>query len=216
MRLILPIIKFSTLQKVNIKNFFMKFVSSLSGFLFICLFFIGCAQRAYHQHDDSFDLSSVSTYAWADADDDKNFDTKRRNLNSIRDTKIKRTIDKYLQEHGWKINNANPDVFLVFDVVVDQSQQNVNVPVYSQPTTSWFFNSATRRWVPIFYPSNLVGFNTATRQVREGTLTLSMMNPVTDKAIWQGWTTSEIYGKRISDEKIDRDVRAIIKELKKY
>jgi hypothetical protein len=82
--------------------------------------------------------------------------------------------------------------------------------------TRWYYNPAARRWVPIFYPSNLVGFNTATRQVREGTLTLSMMNPVNDKAIWQGWTTSEIYGKKISDEKIDRDVRAIIKELKKY
>ncbi|MFN5225223.1 MAG: DUF4136 domain-containing protein [Bacteroidota bacterium] len=194
----------------------MKSLSSFTGLLLAFLLFTGCAQRAYHQHDDSFDLTSVSTYAWADADDDKNYETKRNNVNSIRDTKIKRTIDKYLQAHGWKLNNANPDVFLVFDVVVDQSQQNVNVPVYSQPMTRWYYNPATRRWVPIFYPSNLVGFNSATRQVREGTLTLSMMNPVNDKAIWQGWTTSEIYGKKISDEKIDRDVKAIIKELKKY
>jgi hypothetical protein len=194
----------------------MRHLSSFFACLLVALLFSGCAQRAYHQHDDSFDLTSVSTYSWAEADDDKNYETKRHNVNSIRDTKIKRTIDKYLQEHGWKINNANPDVFLVFDVVVDQTQQNVNVPVYSQPMTRWYYNPAARRWVPIFYPSNLVGFNTATRQVREGTLTLSMMNPVTDKAIWQGWTTSEIYGKKISDEKIDRDVRAIIKELKKY
>lgn len=194
----------------------MRQLSSFFACLLVALLFSGCAQRAYHQHDDSFDLTSVSTYSWAEADDDKNYETKRHNVNSIRDTKIKRTIDKYLQEHGWKINNANPDVFLVFDVVLDQTQQNVNVPVYSQPMTRWYYNPAARRWVPIFYPSNLVGFNTATRQVREGTLTLSMMNPVTDKAIWQGWTTSEIYGKKISDEKIDRDVRAIIKELKKY
>lgn len=194
----------------------MKFLPSLFGCILVAVLVSGCAQRAYHQHDDTFDLTSVSTYSWAEADDDKNYETKRHNVNSIRDTKIKRTIDKYLQEHGWKINNANPDVFLVFDVVVDQAQKNINVPVYSQPMTRWYYNPAARRWVPIYYPSNLVGFNTATRQVREGTLTLSMMNPSTDKAIWQGWTTSEIYGKRISDEKIDRDVRAIIKELKKY
>lgn len=194
----------------------MKFLSSFFSCILITVLISGCAQRAYHQHDDSFDLTSVSTYSWAEADDDKNYETKRHNVNSIRDTKIKRTIDKYLQEHGWKINNANPDVFLVFDVVVDQTQQNVNVPVYSQPMTRWYYNPAARRWVPIYYPSNLIGYNTATRQVKEGTLTLSMMNPSTDKAIWQGWTTSEIYGKKISDEKIDRDVRAIIKELKKY
>ena len=43
-----------------------------------------------------------------------------------------------------------------------------------------------------------------------------MMNPGSDKVIWQGWTTSEIYGRRMSDEKIERDVQAIISELKKY
>jgi hypothetical protein len=204
------------LHQTFIKIICMKFFPSFSGLLFVCLLFSGCAQRAYHQHDDAYDISGVSSYAWADADDDKNYETKRLNVNTIRDTKIKRTVDKYLQEHGWKMNTANPDVYLVFDVVVDQSQQNVNVPVYSQPMTRWYYNPATRRWVPIYYPSNLVGFNTATRQVREGTLTLSMMNPVNDKAIWQGWTTSEIYGKKITDEKIDRDVKAIIKELKKY
>ena len=49
----------------------MKFLSSFTGLLLAFLLFTGCAQRAYHQHDDSFDLTSVSTYAWADADDDK-------------------------------------------------------------------------------------------------------------------------------------------------
>lgn len=194
----------------------MKKFCSLSSLTFFLLLLFGCSQRAYHQHDDSFDLTSISSYSWAEGDDDKNYETKRSNLNSIRDTKIKRTIDKYLQEHGWKINNTSPDVYLVFDVVIDQSRQNVSVPVYTQPMTRWYYNPAARRWVPIYYSPNLIGFNSASRQVREGTLTLSMMNPTTDKAIWQGWTTSEIFGKKISDEKIDRDVKAIIKELKKY
>jgi hypothetical protein len=61
-----------------------------------------------------------------------------------------------------------------------------------------------------------MGYNTATRNVKEGTLTLTMMNPGSDKVIWQGWTTSEMYGRRMSDEKIERDVQAIITELKKY
>jgi len=194
----------------------MKKFCSFSSLTFFLLLLFGCSQRAYHQHDDSFDLTSVSSYSWAEGDDDKNYETKRSNLNSIRDTKIKRTIDKYLQEHGWKINNTSPDVYLVFDVVIDQSRQNVSVPAYTQPMTRWYYNPAARRWVPIYYSPNLIGFNSASRQVREGTLTLSMMNPTTDKAIWQGWTTSEIFGKKISDEKIDRDVKAIIKELKKY
>jgi len=182
----------------------------------LIMLFTGCIQKAYHQKDDSVDFSRISSYAWAEGDNDKNYDTRRPNQNSLRDTKIMQTVDRYLQGHGWTQNKTNPDVYLVFDVVEDQSQQQVTTPVYSQPFNRWYFNPNTRRWVPIYYPSNFMGYNTAVRQVKEGTLTLTMMNPGSDKVIWQGWTTSEIYGRKISDEKIERDVQAIIRELKKY
>jgi hypothetical protein len=190
---------------------------NLSIALLACvMLFAGCMQRAYHQKDNAVDFSRISTYAWAEGDNDKNYDTRRPNQNSLRDTKIMQTVDRYLLGHGWSQNKTNPDVYLVFDVVVDQSQQQVNTPVYSQPITRFYYNPATRRWVPIYYPSTFMGYNTATRNVKEGTLTLTMMNPGSDKVIWQGWTTSEMYGRRMSDEKIERDVQAIITELKKY
>lgn len=188
-----------------------------SAFLVGIVFLLsGCVQQGYHQKDNSVDFNSISTYAWAEGDGDKNYDTRRPNQNSLRDTRIMQTVDRYLQGHGWTQNKINPDVYLVFDVVEDQSQQQVTTPVYSQPFNRWYFNPNTRRWVPIYYPSNFMGYNTAVRQVKEGTLTLTMMNPGSDKVIWQGWTTSEIYGRKISDEKIERDVQAIIRELKKY
>ena len=187
-----------------------------SALLLSSFFFTGCIQKAYHQKDNSVDFSRISTYAWAEGDNDQNYDTHRPNQNSLRDTKIMQTVDRYLQGHGWSQSKTNPDVYLVFDVVEDQSQQRVNTPVYSQPVTRFYYNPATRRWVPIYYPSTFVGYNSTTRQVKEGTLTLTMMNPGSDKVIWQGWTTSEIYGRKMSDEKIERDVQAIIAELKKY
>jgi hypothetical protein len=190
---------------------------NLSIALLACVMLLaGCMQKAYHQQDVSVDFSRISSYAWAEGDNDKNYDTHRPNQNSLRDTKIMQTVDRYLQGHGWSQNKTNPDVYLVFDVVVDQSQKQVNTPVYSQPVTRFYYNPAARRWVPIYYPSTFMGYNTASRQVKEGTLTLTMMNPGTDKVIWQGWTTSEIYGRKMSDEKIERDVQAIIAELKKY
>jgi len=187
-----------------------------SALLLSSFFFTGCIQKAYHQKDNSVDFSRISTYAWAEGDNDQNYDTRRPNQNNLRDTKIMQTVDRYLQGHGWSQSKNNPDVYLVFDVVEDQSQQRVNTPVYSQPVTRFYYNPATRRWVPIYYPSTFVGYNSTTRQVKEGTLTLTMMNPGSDKVIWQGWTTSEIYGRKMSDEKIERDVQAIIAELKKY
>lgn len=183
--------------------------------VFITVLVSGCMQRAYQQKDNSVDFASINSYAWAEGDGDKNYDTRRPKQNSLRDTKIMQTVDRYLQAHGWIQNKSNPDVYLVFDVVEDISQQRVNTPLYSQSYTRWYYNPATRRWVPIYYPSNFIGYKTSTRQVKEGTLTLTMMTPGTDKVIWQGWTTSEFYGKRMSDEKIERDVQAIISELKK-
>ena len=42
------------------------------------------------------------------------------------------------------------------------------------------------------------------------------MDPKTDKTIWQGWSTTEIYGKKITDKEIDRNVEAIVNKLKKF
>lgn len=181
----------------------------------LVIFFSACMQQAYQQKDNSIDFSTINSYAWAEGDGDKNYDTRRHKQNSLRDTKIMQTVDRYLLAHGWTINKVNPDVYLVFDVVEDLSQQRVNTPVYSQSYTRWYYNPASKRWVPIYYPSNFIGYKTSTRQVKEGTLTLTMMTPGTDKIVWQGWTTSEFYGKRMSDDKIEKDVQAIISELKK-
>lgn len=40
------------------------------------------------------------------------------------------------------------------------------------------------------------------------------MDPSTDKEIWQGWSSTEIYGKRITNKQIDATVKAIINKIK--
>ncbi|WP_204333355.1 DUF4136 domain-containing protein, partial [Klebsiella pneumoniae] len=69
-----------------------------------------------------------------------NYNTKRPNQNDLRDRKIHETIDKYLQAHGWKAVTENPDVYMVFDVVVENEQKDISTPVYSQPYTRWYYN----------------------------------------------------------------------------
>jgi hypothetical protein len=39
------------------------------------------------------------------------------------------------------------------------------------------------------------------------------MNAETEKTIWQGWTTSDVNGRRMTDKEIDDNVKAIIKKL---
>jgi hypothetical protein len=103
----------------------------------------------------------------------------------------------------------------VYDVDVQRESRNVSDPVYSQPTTRWFYNPYQRRYTPVYYPSQFLGYDNRTQTVREGTLTLTMMDADTDKTIWQGWTTSEVNGRTLSDRQIDNNVKAIIKKLEK-
>lgn len=181
------------------------------------LLFTACSQKAYVQKDDTVNFSTINTYAWADGDDDKDYNTKRKNVNDLRDRTIHETIDKYLGEHGWKQVKGDPDVYLVFDVVVEREQRNVSDPIYSQPFTRWYFNPvAGGRWVPVMYPSQFMGYNNRVETVREGTLTITMMDAKTDKTIWQGWSTTDIYGKKLTEKQIDANVKAIVKKLKKF
>jgi hypothetical protein len=66
---------------------------------------------------------------------------------------------------------------------------------------------------PIYYPSEFLGYNNQQETVNEGTLTLTIMNAETEKTIWQGWTTSDVNGRRMTDKEIDDNVKAIIKKL---
>lgn len=190
-----------------------KFI--LAGLVTTSLLLLGCSQKAFVQKDNSVDFSTIKTYAWTEGDSDKDSTTRRPDINSLRDQKIHESVEKYLKELGWSETQTDPDVFLVFDVVIEKEVRDLSTPVYSQPMTRWYYNPRGRRWVPIYYPSTFWGYDTRSQIVREGTLTLTMMNPQTDKSIWQGWTTSEIYGKKISEKQIDASVKAIIDKLKK-
>jgi hypothetical protein len=104
-------------------------------------------------------------------------------------------------------------VLLVYDVDVQKETRNVSDPVYTQPTTRWFYNPYRRTYVPIYYPSEFLGYNNSKEIVNEGTLTLTVMNADTEKTIWQGWTISDVNGRRMTDKEIDNNVKAIVKKL---
>ncbi len=180
---------------------------------FMGLFILaGCGSVAHVQKDDSVDFSKIKTYAWVKAEKQKGT-TKPGKLNDLVDNKIRQSVDRNLQANGWRQVNSKPDVLLVYDVDVQRETKNVSDPVYSQPMTHWFYNPYRRGYVPIYYPSEFLGYNNSREIVNEGTLTLTVMNASTEKTIWQGWTTSEINGRRMTDKEIDDNVKAIVKKL---
>ena len=58
-----------------------------------------------------------------------------------------------------------------------------------------------------------MGYDRDVREVREGTVTISMIDAKTDKTVWQGWTTDEVRSRSLSTKEIDNSVRTIFKKF---
>lgn len=187
----------------------------VTGLIASLLILSGCAGSAHVQKDNNVDFSKLRTYAWVDAVDKKDASANKTKINDLTDRKIKASIDRNLQGIGWKEVKNDPDVLLVYDVVIEKENRNVSTPAYSQSFTRWFYNPVGRRWVPVYYPPQFMGYDNSVETVKEGTMTLTMMDANNDKTIWQGWTTSDVNGKRLTDKEIESNVKAIVKKLDK-
>ncbi len=90
-------------------------------------------------------------------------------VNNLVDKKIRTSIDRNLAQTGWKQVRRRPDVLLVYDVDVQRENVNVSDAVYSQPLTRWYYNPYRGNYVPMYYPTELLGYNNRTETVHEGT-----------------------------------------------
>jgi len=181
----------------------------LSG-LFILLLASACSSPAYVQKDDNTNLSSYKTYMWVDTRSGENDESKR--ATAYADIDIHNSVNTELNTWGWREVSDNPDVLISYDVLVERSTETRNDPVYSQPVTRYYYNYHTRRWSPIYYPSQFVGYQTYETPVKEGTITITMIDAQTDKKIWQGWTTERLSSGGITSIDIKKSVRNIFKE----
>ena len=97
--------------------------------------------------------------------------------------------------------------------MVERGIVEQNSPVYSQPTTRYVYNPYSRRWVSIYYPSQFMGYDNSQRSVREGTITVSIIDAKTDKTIWQGWTTEQINSRNMTSKEIQNSVKSIFRKF---
>jgi hypothetical protein len=49
--------------------------------------------------------------------------------------------------------------------------------------------------------------------VREGTVTITMLDAKTDKTIWQGWTTDQVNSKNLTGKEIQNSVKSIFRKF---
>ena len=189
----------------------MKIVSSLFVAGLATAVIAGCSNRVYVQKDESEYLAKARTYAWVDTKANRD---DNRNVTAFAQQNIRSAVDAQLAKQGWQQTTNNPDVLVSYDILVERNRVRQSQPVYSQPFTRVYYNPWFRRWGTIYYPSEFIGYDNYSVPVKEGTVTITMMNPNTDKTIWQAWTTQDLQSNKLTSDEVNKAVRDIFKKFK--
>src|SRR5258705_10656163 len=187
----------------------LKLWSVYSIFVFLLA---SCSSTAHIEKDDNADFSRYKSFAWVDKDGEGRHDQNKSN--DLTESKIREAVNKELERSaGWKEVKNRPDVLLTYDVLVEKGVKENNNPVYSRPYSRLLYNPYTRRYTTIYYPSELMGYERDERGIKEGTITISMIDTKTDKTVWQGWTTDEVNSKNLTTKEIQNSVKSIFKQF---
>ncbi|HEX2629769.1 MAG TPA: DUF4136 domain-containing protein [Chitinophagaceae bacterium] len=171
----------------------------------------GCSAPVHVQKDDAVDLNNYKTYMWVDTRANENDNASR--AAAYADIAVRNAANEQLRKMGWQEVSENPDALVSYDILVERSVDQRSDPVYSQPFTRVYYNRFSRRWNTIYFPSQFVGYQNYEVPVKEGTITISIMDSKTDKAIWQGWTTDNMNYSQFTSEEITRSVRNIFNKF---
>ena len=190
---------------MNVRNF-------LFIIAFACLVALSCSSPVHVVQDASANLSSYHTYTWVETRMGEQDNSARPT--AYIDLSVRNEVNKELAKRGWTESSSNPDLLISYDVLVKRSFEQRSDPLYTQPLTRLFYNPFTRHWVTIYYPSEFIGYTTYTVPVKKATVTITMADVKTDKVIWQGWTTEDLNGSRITEKEIQKAVKNIFRKFK--
>lgn len=168
-----------------------------------------CASVAHVEKDNTVNFSQYKTFDWVDAQKDS---TTQR-ISDITEQNIRSAVNTELAKKGWRENKNNPDVLLTYDVSVETAVREQSNPVYTRSYTRYYYNPYTRRWNSIYYPSQFAGYEHQRYQIREGTITISIVDTQTDKTVWQGWTTDALNSRNLTNREIQKFVKSIFRKF---
>ena len=175
------------------------------------LLITGCAGSAHIEKDKSADFSKYKTYAWVEKPETK--EVKKTEKNELAEANIRNSVNLQLQKIGWKEVNKNPDIMVNYELLVERTAKEQKDAVYSPSFTRSYYNRYTGRVNTYYYPGQFSGYDTYTTTVKEGTVTVTMIDNKTDRAVWQGWTTSELNNRKMTGKEIDQSVKTIFKNF---
>lgn len=172
------------------------------------LLLLSCTSTAHIEKDETVNFSKYKTFAWLHGDKGK-----LENQSDLIESKVRLAVSAELQKAGWKQVKSRPDILLDYDLLVERATREKREPVYSQPYSRLVYNPYTRRFITIFYPSQFLGYESYEQLIKEGTITITMIDSKTDKTVWQGWTTEEVSSRQWTGKEIQRAVAGIFRKF---
>ncbi len=179
--------------------------------IFAGLLFTGCASTAHVEKAKDVDMGSYRTYSWLGAE--KNEVEKSARHKQIAEQNIRFSVDEQMQKNGFTLVKSNPDVLVSTDFVVERNNQEKSEAVYTQPTMRSYYNRSSGKINRFYFPSEFAGYNNYSVSVKAGTVTVTLIDSKTDRAVWQGWATKEMNTANISEREIDKNVKSIFKKF---
>jgi len=191
----------------------MSIVKSMGAALLSGLLLAGCASVVHVEKDETANLGAYRSYAWVETKDATGDSSTAVRVSDLTERRIRDAVNTQLEKTGWKASRSKPDVLISYDVHVDRGIKEDSRPVYSNPYTRYFYNPYSRRWSSIYYPSQFLGYDSQPMSVREGTITISVIDAKTEKTIWQGWTTEEVNSRNLTSKEIQGAVKNIFRKF---
>ena len=201
--------KSNSIKKVKIKSM-KKYFLSLSVSVASVLLLSSCSVTTHIETAAGVNFNNYKTFAWAPPNGERKEDIAD---NDIVDNNIKNAISKQLENKGWKETTLNPDVILDYNVMVEKKVSQVSEPVYSFPYTHYYYNRWRHRMGYVYYPNDLLAFHTYNIPFKQGTLTVNMVDPKTNKLIWQGSAQADVSHKTVTTGEMQADVTSIFKKF---
>jgi Domain of unknown function (DUF4136) len=175
------------------------------------IFLGGCANTAHIERSGSANFDAYKTYSWIPSEKVKGNKQARRNDIALQN--LRSAVNEELQKKGYKEVRNNPDVLVNTELLVEKTERERNDPVYSQPFTRTYFNPRTGRYRQFYYPGQFAGYNSYSTTVKEGTITIYLIDTKTDETVWQGWSTEDLDYAQITGREISKNVKSIFKKF---
>ncbi len=188
-----------------------QIIRSLAMAVATVIFFAGCSNSVHIEKAKGTDFSKYKTYSWITPEKPKGAKGNRKN--DIAQQNIRYAVDEALQKKGWKEVNSNPDVLVNSELLVEKTAQQERDPVYAEPYTRSYINPRTGRLNTFYYPSRFIGYNNYSTTVKEGTITIMMIDADSDKTVWQGTATDKLNYSQMTGKEINKNVKAIFKKF---